>query len=40
LTGLNWVAFAIVLMGIYLARIGNVAALAVDQKNLDLSEAD
>jgi len=40
LTSLNWVAFAIVLMGIYLARIGNGAPLAGDQNSMDLSEAD
>ena len=35
LSGLNRLAFAIVLMGIYLARIGTGAATATDQEALD-----
>ena len=40
LSGFNWFAFAIVLVGIYLARIGTGSAFASAQESLDVSEAE
>jgi drug/metabolite transporter (DMT)-like permease len=39
LSGLNWLAFAIVLAGIYLARISAGASSAMEPDNLKLPEA-
>lgn len=40
LSALNWLAFALVLGGIYLARNSTGAASAAEQESLDLSEVD
>jgi drug/metabolite transporter (DMT)-like permease len=40
LSALNWLAFALVLGGIYLARNSTGAASAVEQESLDLSEVE